>query len=124
MEESNLNKMITNMKMHKIRIPPRKLKLPFVDCDLANKIRKTEEIEAKTIAEECINKISNSKLVIYTDGSKNREVRPGVYIPEWKMQKEYNITTQVAVCTAEMVGILKVLETVNKNPPHDSEHCI
>lgn len=36
--------------------------------------------------------------------------------PDWKIKKRYKITDNVSVCKAELIGILKALETADENP--------
>lgn len=47
-----------------------------------------------------------------------RKLDNGCTLPlEWKLQKQYKIIEQLAVCTAEMIGIFKALETIEENLP-------
>jgi ribonuclease HI len=41
-------------------------------------------------------------------------------IPAWKIHLNFSLTEDISIFTAELISILKAIETINHNPPSDA----
>jgi ribonuclease HI len=123
-EEINDNPLLTEamrmIKPFQAILPPWELVQLETNVDLAERHEKlTNDHASLGLATNYIDRVKGTGMEIYTDGSKDEHgnVGVGVYVPEWNIKKQYKVTNNVSIFTAEMLGILKALEILTENPP-------
>jgi ribonuclease HI len=119
-ETPRLTEAMKRIKPYSATIPPWELETPATNTELSESQDKlTDDQRSLGRANNFIDRIKGPGMEIYTDGSKDEQgnVGVGVYVADWKVRKQYRITKDVSIFTAEMIGILKALELLLDKPP-------
>jgi ribonuclease HI len=112
--DPGLMKVFSKITAHREIMPSWVCNKPKTDIGLLKHDNLTREI-----ASEYIQAVGKGALKVYTDGSKDQTGRLGIgiFIPAWQICKNYAITEDASIFTAEMIAVLKALEIVTENPP-------
>ena len=102
--------------------------LPSFQIDFQLHIDKhDEEVEfSKDSVQEHVERRWNLHLQIYTDGSKDPEsgrVSCAYYVPQLNLKCGFRMSDNMAVFTAEAMGILKALQWVSETQPESVVIC-
>jgi ribonuclease HI len=114
-EDPDLTEMVQKIATHRETVPTWELVKPDLDVSLAKKEKPT----TLEVAVNYITELGKDALKVYTDGSKDDKGRLGIgiHIPAWRIRRNFSITKDASIFTAEMTAILKALELVTENPP-------